>query len=196
MNAYLEKFRAEAESAGIPVLSRPAEELLKHMVAERRPRSILEIGTAVGYSGSVMLAAAPPDCRLYTVEIDEERAGEARRRFSEQGLAARTTVYEGDAGEIVPYLTGSYDLIFLDGPKGQYVHYLPFLCRLLPEGGVLFCDNLDFHGMVTERDNGRKNRTLRVNLLQFRKELESRGDLVTRFYRTGDGISVSVKAAR
>lgn len=193
---YLNRFRAEAESAGIPIVRREVETILLRTVERLAPTCILEIGTAVGYSGSAMLSVAPPACRLYTVEKNEDRVAEARRRFAEQGLADRVTVYEGDATEIVPYLTGRYDLIFLDGPKGQYLHYLPCLCDVLAEGGALVCDNLDFHGMVTEADLGHKNRTLRVNLLHFRKELQTRPDLQTSFYGVGDGVSVSVKRNR
>lgn len=190
---YLAQFRLEAVSAGIPVIGPEAEEILVQTVCQIAPKKILEIGTAVGYSGSVMLAAAPPDCRLYTVEIDETRVREARRRFKEQNFSGRVTVYEGDANEIVPCLTGSYDLILLDGPKGQYLHYLPCLYGVLAQGGALVCDNLDFHGMVTDRDCGHKNRTLRVNLLAFRRQLEVFPGLRTAFYAVGDGVSVSVK---
>ena len=126
----------------IAVLLPETTGFLRQAVMLKKPLRILEIGTAIGYSGIVMLRAALPETELYTVEMSEERIATAKEFFRDAGLLNNVVFYVGDSTEIVPNLKGKFDFIFLDGPKAQYCEYLPFLSRFLNKGGVLFCDNV------------------------------------------------------
>ena len=124
--------------------STPDETLnyLMYTVKVLNPLRILEIGTAEGLSGAAMLFAAER-ARLTSIEIEEERYLAAKKNFADLGLTDRADLILGDAGEVLDCLSGVYDLIFLDGPKAQYVNYLPRLKKLLRTGGVLFADDAE-----------------------------------------------------
>ena len=128
----LGKIKERALERHIPVICEETEKLLRIIVKIKAPERILEIGTAVGYSGAVMLETAPK-ARLYTVEKDADRCEEARENFIRLGMEERVNVINGDAEEILPMLTGSYDLVFMDGPKGKYEVFLPYITEMLKE---------------------------------------------------------------
>ena len=119
----------------IAVLLPETAAFLRQAVMLSKPARILEIGTAIGYSGILMLKAAPSNAKLYTIEYDERRIETAKSFFRDEGLIDRVVFYAGDSTEIVPNISGEFDFIFLDGPKAQYCEYLPFLSRALALGG-------------------------------------------------------------
>ena len=112
-----------AAQNGVPVMTDEGITLLQTAVAAATPAAILEIGTAIGYSGLRMLEAAPSDARLYTVELDAVRAEKAREYFRSAGVYDRVEIWEGDAAEVLAYAEGRFDFIMLDGPKGHYDRY-------------------------------------------------------------------------
>lgn len=187
----IEKFARECH---IPVMLDDTKKLLFDTVSRYRPRRILEIGTAIGYSGIVMLSASK-DAGLNTIELSEVSAGTARKNFEEYGLLDRVNLFVGDAREIVKMLTGEYDFIFLDGPKGQYVTFLPYLTDLLSVGGVMVCDNVLYKGLVENipQDKRHKHITVARNMRLFLDELTSSERFKTVLHRVGDGVTVSVK---
>ena len=187
----IEKFARERH---IPVMLDDTKKLLFDTVSRYRPRRILEIGTAIGYSGIVMLSASK-DAGLNTIELSEVSAGTARKNFEEYGLLDRVNLFVGDAREIVKMLTGEYDFIFLDGPKGQYVTFLPYLTDLLSVGGVMVCDNVLYKGLVENipQDKRHKHITVARNMRLFLDELTSSERFKTVLHRVGDGVTVSVK---
>ncbi|MGN1066212.1 MAG: O-methyltransferase, partial [Candidatus Fimimonas sp.] len=142
--AELQKFARERY---IPVMLDDTKELLFETVKNACPLRILEIGTAIGYSGIVMLSAAP-NATLNTIELDENVAKMAKENFAKAQMSHRVNLFVGDAREIVTQLTGEYDLIFMDGPKGQYEVFLPYLTDVLKVGGTLVCDNVLYKGLV------------------------------------------------
>ncbi len=192
LKELLTVLREYAAVREIPIIGEDAERVLSAVASVKRPKKILEIGTAIGYSGAFILAHADQDAHLYTMDKDEEAVATARETFRELKLTDRVTVYSGDAGDILKNLTGMYDFIFLDGPKGQYLSYFPHLYEHLEPGGVLFCDNVYFHGM-TNADPGHKNRTIHTNLREFLNVLQTHQGLTTEVLSCGDGIAVSVK---
>ncbi|MCI8595671.1 MAG: O-methyltransferase [Clostridia bacterium] len=178
----------------IAVLLPETTAFLRQAVMLKKPLRILEIGTAIGYSGIVMLRAALPETELYTVEMSEERIATAKEFFRDAGLLNNVVFYVGDSTEIVPNLKGKFDFIFLDGPKAQYCEYLPFLSRLLNKGGVLFCDNVLYEGMVSgEREIKNHKGGLVKKLDLFLHKLMEDGSLLTSVLPVGDGVSLSVK---
>lgn len=190
----LEEIKTFARKNYIPVMLDDTKELLYNTVAARAPKSILEIGTAIGYSGIVMLTASP-QARLNTIEMDEQTADIAKRNFVQAGVADRVNVFVGDARQIVRYLNGRYDFIFLDGPKGQYEVFLPYLCDLLVLGGTLFADNVLYKGLVEHipDDKRHKHITVARNMRAFLDDITTSERFDTTLYRIGDGVTVSTK---
>ena len=189
--AQLEKFARERY---IPVMLDDTKELLFDTVKRAQPKRILEIGTAIGYSGIVMLSASE-QATLNTIELDEQTAAIARKNFEEFGMSSRVNVFVGDAREIVRLLTGSYDFIFLDGPKGQYEVFLPYLTDLLEVGGTLVCDNVLYKGLVEHvpDDKRHKHITVARNMHAFLQDITTNPRYDTVLHRIGDGVTVSVK---
>lgn len=187
----LEKFARERY---IPVMLDDTKELLFATVKERQPSRILEIGTAIGYSGIVMLSASER-ATLNTIELDEHTAELARANFKEFGLDKRVNIFVGDAREIIPQLTGSYDFIFLDGPKGQYETFFPYLTDLLEIGGTLVCDNVLYKGLVEHvpDDKRHKHITVARNMRAFLDDITTNKRYSTILHRVGDGVTVSIK---
>lgn len=193
MTAKLQEILRFARSRYIPVMPDDTKELLYKLAKQHRPKRILEIGTAIGYSGIVLLTASP-HATLNTIEFDEERAEMARRNFADAGVYDRVNLFVGDAKEIVPQLTGQYDFIFMDGPKGQYEVFLPYLEEVLQRGGILVCDNVLYKGLVEHiPDKRHKHITVARNLNSFLRRITDDDSLETTVYRIGDGVSVTRK---
>lgn len=192
-DAKLGAMRDYAKKHGVPIMLPDTERLLATLVSIKQPARILEIGTAIGYSGCVMLGICQ-SAKLYTIEMDEEIIAVADKNFRENGVRGRVTQFIGDAREIVHKMTGDFDFIFLDGPKGQYVDFLPYLKSMLVKGGVLLADNVLFHGYV-ENLPSKKDRAYGManNMNKFLDRLFADGDFQSVMLDVGDGLSLSVK---
>lgn len=188
------EMRKNAYGEHIPVLFSETERLLDVLVRMKQPRKILEIGTAIGFSGILMLKAAPL-ATLNTIEKLSDSADAARENFRKYGVSDRVNLFEGDAGEIIPMLTGSYDFIFMDGPKGQYPEFYPYLKKLLVSGGVLVCDNVLYKGLVENIPENKRHKhiTIARNLHAFLEIISNDPEMSTVTLKIGDGVSVSVK---
>ena len=165
------------------------------MMAMVKPKSILEVGTAIGFSALLMSEYAPSDCRITTIEKYEKRIPLARENFAKAGRADRITLIEGDAADVLPTLAGPYDLIFMDAAKGQYIHFMPEVLRLLTPGGLLVSDNVLQDGDVMESRFAvtRRNRTIHTRMREYLYELTHHPELTTTVLSVGDGVALSVK---
>ena len=190
-----DRIAREARRDHIPVIRKETEALLKTMVAAKRPGAILEVGTAVGYSALLMAGVMPKDCRITTIEQYGPRIEAARKHFKEAAMEDRIALMEGDAGEILKGLEGPYDFIFMDGAKGQYLHWLPMILRLLPEGGMLFSDNVLQDGTIVQSRYGveRRDRTIHARMREYLYTLKHTEGLETVIIPMGDGAAVSVR---
>ncbi|MDD4211595.1 MAG: O-methyltransferase [Clostridia bacterium] len=178
----------------IPVLRPNTASLLISLIRTAKPKIILEIGTAIGYSGTLMLENSDANVVLHTIEKDENNAEIAKENFEKLGLASNVKIFKGDAIDILAKLKEPYDFIFLDGPKGQYIKYLPHLIRLLKTGGVLFSDNVLYRGMVfSGQFIPAKKRAIVNNLQKFLEEISTNACLKTQIIDLEDGISISIK---
>ena len=193
IDARIEKMRQELKDRRDPVCPDEVLQYLLLTVREIVPSKILEIGTAEGLSGAAMLFEAPK-ARLTTVEIDEDRHKKAKENFQEFGLSGRARCVLGDAADVLPALEGPFDLIFLDGPKAQYVHYLPDLKRLLRGGGVLIADDVLLYGWVDGRSPvPPKRHSLIDRIRDYLKAVSADEDFITSVLALGEGVAVSVK---
>jgi predicted O-methyltransferase YrrM len=138
----LETIEKEALDTFVPIIRKEMQSFLKVLLAIKKPKRILEVGTAVGFSAILMSEYAPEECKITTIEKYEKRIPIARENFVRAGKADKITLLEGDALEILKGLEGTYDFIFMDAAKAQYIYYMPEVVRLLAKDGVLVSDNV------------------------------------------------------
>ena len=172
------------------------DETLNFLLALARmknPRRILEIGAAEGLT-SIALLLECPSARAVEIEQDGARFAAARKNFAGFGVAERVQLVLGDAAEVLPSLEGPFELIFLDGPKAQYVHYLPQLKRLLPPGGALVADDVLLYGWVSgEVPPPPKRRSIAARLREYLDAVCSDPDFITSIFELGEGVALSVR---
>jgi len=185
--------RKEALADGEPVLREKSFEILLETIEKKRPNRILEIGVNRGLSGIAMLLKSPTS-HLSGIEIDEQKIKIARQNYQDFGVSERAKIFQGDASEIIPILTGEYDFIFLDGPKGHYFEYLPHLLEVLNKGGILFADNVLFRGYVGENKKApHRFNTTKHSMENFLNAITSDKKLKTQVLDIEDGISITEK---
>lgn len=185
----LAALEAEAAAERVPIIRAEEREALLRAAAEARPRRILEIGTAIGYS-ALLLAERFPEAEVDTVELDEKRRARALRAVEEAGAAGRVRCLAGDAAEVIPRLTGPYDFLYLDGPKGQYLAHLRLAEPLLSGRVVIAADNVLFRGLVrAEGPVPHRYRTIVTRLRDYIAYAEAHYD--TEIDTAGDGLAVS-----
>lgn len=191
----LEAIEKEALDTCVPIIRKEMQSFLKVLITIQKPMRILEVGTAVGFSALLMSENAPDGCEITTIENYEKRIPIARENFRRAGRESQITLIEGDAFEVMKDLAGCYDFIFMDAAKGQYIHYLPEVMRLLKEGGTLVSDNVLQDGDIIESRFAveRRNRTIHSRMREYLYELKHHEMLVTSILPLGDGVAVSVK---
>ena len=185
----------EARSTYVPIIRKEMGALLKVFMAMQRPKNILEVGTAVGYSSILMGENTDADTRITTIENYDKRIPIARENFVRAGMENKITLIEGDAGEFLKSLEGPYDFIFMDAAKAQYIVILPDIIRLLAPGGVLVTDNVLQEGDIIESRYGvtRRNRTIYDRMREYLYAVTHSDELQTSIVPIGDGITISVK---
>ena len=193
-----DRIAREARAQDIPIIKKETAALLKTLGAAKRPGAILEVGTAVGYSALLMAGVMPPSCKITTIEKYAPRIRAARENFREASMEERIVLLEGDAEEILPKLKGPYDFIFMDAAKGQYIHWLPVILGLMPEGGMLFSDNVLQDGSIVQSRYGveRRDRTIHSRMREYLYTLKHMEGLESAVIPIGDGAAVSVRTER
>ena len=193
--AYLNELEKESRRTNVPIIRTETQSLLRTLITLTEPRRILEVGTAVGFSALCMSEYAPEGCRITTIEKYEKRIPVARQNFRRYGKEDCIDLLEGDAAQILKRLTESYDLVFMDAAKGQYLNFLPDVLRLLREGGLLVSDNVLQDGDILESRYAvtRRDRTIHSRMREYLDEIKHHPCLVTSVLPVGDGVAVSVK---
>lgn len=191
----LDKIEQEALDSYVPIIRKEMQSFLKLLLAMQHPKRILEVGAAVGFSAILMAEYAPQPCEIVTIENYGKRIPIAQDNIRQAGKEDRITLIEGDAAEVLPTLEGPFDMIFMDAAKGQYIHFMPQVMRLLKTGGVLVSDNVLQDGDIIESHFAvtRRNRTIYKRMREYLYELTHREDLVTAVLPVGDGVTVSTK---
>lgn len=188
----LEQFSKDTE---VPIIRPEMQSLLKFLLALQKPLRVLEVGTAIGFSALFMCEYGPKNMKITTIEKYEKRIPLAKENFNKAGKTNAITLLEGDAVELLKTLQEPYDLIFMDAAKGQYIHFLPEVKRLLVQGGLLLSDNVLQDGDIIESRFAvtRRNRTIHSRMRDYLYELKHCEDFETIILPIGDGITISVK---
>jgi predicted O-methyltransferase YrrM len=194
----LDAIEKEALDSYVPIIRKEMQSFLKLLLALKRPKRILEVGAAVGFSSILMAEYGPADCEIVTIENYDKRIPLAKANFARAGKEKQITLLEGDAMDILPTLEGTFDLIFMDAAKGQYIHFMPEILRLLASGGVLVSDNVLQDGDIIESHFivERRNRTIYKRMREYLYELTHNEELVTAVLPVGDGITVSCRKSQ
>ena len=191
----LDQIEKEAIETYVPIIRKEMQSFLKMLLAIKKPARILEVGTAIGFSSILMAEYNPADCQIITIENYEKRIPIARANFKRVGKEHQITLLEGDAAEVLKTIDEPFDFIFMDAAKGQYIHFMPEVLRLLKKDGVLVSDNVLQDGDIIESRYvvTRRNRTIHKRMRDYLYQLTHHEDLVTSILPIGDGITVSVK---
>lgn len=193
-SAFLYELENFARVEGVPVIRRQTQGLLRFLLALTRPERILEVGTAIGFSALLMSENAP-QAHITTIEKYEKWIPLAKENFRKAGKEEAITMLCGDAADILKTLTGTYDFIFMDAAKAQYIHFLPDTLRLLPVGGMLVSDNVLQDGDVIESRYAvtRRNRTIHARMREYLYELTHRRELSSVILPVGDGVALTIR---
>ena len=198
----VEIIEKEARSAGVPIIRSETKEWIRTMLLITKPKRVLEVGTAVGYSAIFMSRYLSEDAHIDTIEKWKPRVEQAIINFERAGVSDRITLLEGDAADILMELVednddgdNGYDFIFMDAAKGQYINFLPNIIRLLNDNGVLISDNVLQDGEILDSKFvvERRNRTIHGRMREYLYELKHNEYLDTSIIPLGDGIALSVK---
>ena len=188
----LEEEECYAKENFVPIIRPNSAKFLYDFVKNNNVKSVLEIGTAIGYSGSIMMSAGVS--RLTTIDINEVTNKVAKNTFSKLGYLDKIEMMLEDAKIVLPRLVADnrkFDMVFLDGAKGQYINYLPNLLKLIDKDGIIFADNVLLGGMVESKEKiPHRKRTMVVNLRKY-LEVTNSGDLITELVRIEDGIAIT-----
>ena len=186
----IRKMEEYADEKGVPIMEKEGIEFLTEFIKHNKIKSILEIGTAIGYS-AIKMALVSDDISITTIERDEVRYLEAVKNIKALGLDSRINLVLGDALEYIP--EGKYDLIFIDAAKSQYIKFFEKYTKNLNEKGYVISDNINFHGL-TNSDKSKLSRNLRQligKLERYITFLKENTEFKTRFFEIGDGIAIS-----
>lgn len=190
----LKELEEEAAQEEIPIVPPETARLLSVLCQIKQPKHILEIGCAIGYSALLMSEKLAEGGSILTLEYDPPTAERARRNIERAGKSDCITVRCADAKDVVPSLTGEYDIIFLDGPKAHYIYMLNDCIRLLKRGGLLIADNVLYKGMTADEQHViRRKITIVKRLRHFISAQQQRGELEAVLLPLGDGVTVAVK---
>lgn len=187
----LEIVKQKALEDHIPIIMDDTLEKIKEILENENPNRILEIGTAVGYSASQFARYTDEKCKIDTIEIDEERAKEAKENIKKIGFEDRINVIVGNAVDIIPTLTNKYDIVFIDAAKGKYPIFLEESLKLLNRGGLILADNILYKGYVMSDYNKHKQRTAVRHLREYIKEITENDNFETEILEIGDGLSIT-----
>jgi len=187
----LSKIKQKALEYHVPIIMDDTLELIEKTLQGKEVNSILEIGTAVGYSAICFSKYLSEKGFIDTIERDEERLQEAKANVKAMDLEDKIIIYEGDAVEILPTLDKKYDVVFIDAAKGKYPFFLKEALRMLNENGIIFADNILYKGYVMSDYNKHKQRTAVRNLREYIKEVTENPNIETEISEVGDGLAIS-----
>lgn len=189
----LEKIKQKALEEHIPIIMDDTLEVIERELTNSKPKRLLEIGTAVGYSAICFTEFLAEDGVIDTIEREHDRVVQARENIKKAEVEDKINIIEGDAVEVLPTLDNKYDAIFIDASKGKYPFFLKEALRMLADNGIILADNVLYKGYVMSDYNKHKQRTAVRNLREFLAELQQNDELETEILEVGDGLAIARK---
>ena len=184
-----------AEKMDVPIIRKEVEGFIRVLLEMKKPKKLLELGTAIGYSAILMSEYLDEGGTIVTIENYDKRIPVARENIKKAGKEKIITLIEGDALSILPNLEPSFDFVFMDAAKAQYINFLPHVMRLLDNQGILLADNVLQEGDIIESRYAvaRRDRTIHGRMREFLYEIKHMENLTTAIIPIGDGMSLSIK---
>ena len=192
----LEKIEEQAHIDNVPIIRNEMESFLSVMLYIKKPKRILELGTAIGYSAILMRECIDEDGKITTIENYEKRIVEAKKNIELSGKGQIIELLEGGATEVMKTLPSrQFDFVFMDAAKAQYIYFLPEVLRLMKKGAVLITDNVLQEGDLIESRFvvERRDRTIHKRMREYLEVVKNHEELETSIVPIGDGITISVK---
>lgn len=194
MEKLFKKMEEYGHANHVPIINENGLKVLLDTVRKYKPKRVLEIGTAIGYSALQIAANAAEGVEITTLELSEERARQARSFMEESPYNSQITILTGDAGKLLEEISGSYDFVFIDAAKGQYPDYFRKIQPYLADDAVIAADNVLFRGYVRGGvEAPRRFRTIVKRLREYLSMVENNPEYTTSIYDNGDGLAVSVR---
>jgi predicted O-methyltransferase YrrM len=192
----LEEIESQARAEGVPIIRKEMESFLRVMLKIKRPKKILELGTAVGYSAILMSECIDKEAEIVTIENYDKRIVKARDNIKKADKEEHIELLEGDALAILPKFESEiFEFVFMDAAKAQYINFLPHVLRVMKKGAVLITDNILQEGDIVESKYvvRRRDRTIHKRMREYLDAVKKHPELETTIVPLGDGITVSVK---
>lgn len=185
----------EAREKGVPIIPHETVVFMQFLLGQLQPKHILEIGTAIGFSASLMAQTAGPDSHVTTIERFDVMSEQAKKNVAELSLENQITILEGQAADILPTLQGEYDFVFMDSAKAKYIDFLPDCLRLLKKKGVVMIDDVFQGGTVMHpvTEIHRSQRGIHRKLNELFDKVLTHEDLTTSLVPLGDGVLLITK---
>ena len=187
----VKEIKKKALEEHIPIIMDETLDVIEKYLQKNKPKRILEIGTAVGYSAICFTQFLAENGVIDTIERKVDRVKEAKINIKLAEVDDKINIYEGDAVEILPTLNNKYDVVFIDAAKGKYPFFLKEALRMINKNGIIFADNILYKGYVMSDYNKHKQRTAVRNLREYIKEVSENPNLETEILEVGDGLAVS-----
>lgn len=184
-----------AHENGVPVIPHETVVFLQFLLKQKQPKNVLEIGTAIGFSASLMAESIGKEAKITTIDRFPVMIEKAKANFAKLGLEDQVTLLEGDAADLLSTLEGPYDFIFMDSAKSKYITFLPECLRLLSDDGILMVDDIFQAGTVLQpiEEIPRKNRSIHRHLNEFLEEVTKSPELTSTLLPLGDGVALISK---
>ena len=179
-----------AKQHNVPIIMQSAAAVLCEQCNKKQPKKILEIGMAIGYSGSLMLLSSSADTHLTSIELSTPNIQEATKNFARLNLTERVTILEGDCIEVLSELKDKFDFVFLDGPKALYLDCLPLILRLCTKGAVIVADNMNYSRRAHNALSPERSKRIEQSLEEFKQAVISSPKLKSEFLNIDDGLVV------
>ncbi len=191
---YLVEIEKYAHENHVPIIEPEVAQLIKVLLKKNKPKKILEVGTAIGYSALIMAESTSEDTIITTIERNEEMISLANENIKKTPFKDRINIILGDAQDILPQLSDTYDFIFLDGAKGQYLEFFKYCSKYLNPGGIIMSDNVLFKGMVASDELViRRKKTIVKRLREFLEYINNIEGFVSCVIPIGDGVALTYK---
>ncbi len=195
-NELILEMETFADEKQIPILDRHSAAFLELQIKITKPKKVLEIGTAIAYSSIRIARNLTNKAVLHTIEKSEDNIKLAEENISKSGLAEKIVLYKGDALNVMPNLSDKYDFIFLDADKEDYKRLFDYSLMLLKKKGILFVDNLLWHGYAAASRVPKKFKNSTRMIRDFNKDFMNQPNLQASILTIGDGIGLAVKTKK